>query len=294
MELRHRILEYNNSPKFDLLRSELLKLGCEFKFNDNSTHSWIEYLFSNNAHVAPRLKDFAASNDIRIQSALYYEEEEILNAEWVMAEVGEFQYPQPEKNFMESTYDLHDYCKRCGQGAKQNKPFRLKKDFTQKNTKFLGLHWVFEEIFIRPEIKRIFDSSGISGITYLDVIHQKTDQRIENVLQMNIPVIETKGLITDSLFSVTCKPNNEEGWGKRFDRLGLPYCRRVKYHYPLTLPIEFKASVLKDQPDFIKSNEYFGSMAGADHLILARNKVVRLVKEKGLRGLGFHRPVHLV
>ena len=43
-----------------------------------------------------------------------------------------------------------------------------------------------------------------------------------------------------------------------------------------------------------RAHEYYGSGLGAYHFILVRNKVVKLVKEKGLRGLGFRRPVHLV
>ena len=118
------------------------------------------------------------------------------------------------------------------------------------------------------------------------------------MLQLDIPILEEQALVTENLFSVTCKPQNEEsyvkglGWIK--DRPGLPYCGRVKYHYPLTEPFMFKASALRGLPDFVKSHEYYGSGLGAYHFILVRNKVVFLVKEKGLRGLGFRRPVHLV
>ena len=76
--------------------------------------------------------------------------------------------------------------------------------------------------------------------------------------------------------------------------IGPPFCGRVKYHYPLTEPIQLKASVLEDLPDFVKSHEYYGSGRAANRFILARNRVVRLIRDKGLRGLGFRRPVHLV
>jgi hypothetical protein len=300
MELRHRILQINNSPKFRLLKRELEKLGCAYKFNENGQHSSIEYTFSEQDQYAPRLKEFVISHDITIQSALYYEENEILASEWVIAEVGEFQYPQPEKHFgyREATYNLQNYCRRCGQGAIQVRPFRLAKDFIQKRAHFLGLHWVFDEIFIRPIVKTVFDGAGISGLTYLGVIEHGSDSYFDNVLQINIPISNEPGLITDDLFKVTCKPMNEESYAKGFsefmDKPGTIFCGRVKYRYPLTKPVIFKASVLKDAPDFVKSHEYYGSMAGAEHFILVRNKVVRLVKEKGLRGLGFRRPVHLV
>jgi hypothetical protein len=298
MEIRHRLLQIHNTPQYDLLIAEFNRFGCKYKYNENSFLSSIEYTFSEHEPYASDLLKFANANKIMVQSALYYDEQEILSAEWVIAEVGEFQYPQPEDSYIETTYNTQDYCGRCGQGVKQDRPFRLKKDFVQRQAKFLGLHWVFDEIFIRPEVRHIFDAHGISGVKYRDVIHHKTGEPITNVLQLDIPILEEKGLVIENLFSVTCKPHNEEshvkGLGIIKERPGLPYCGRVKYHYPLTIPFVFKASVLKGFSSFVKSYEYFGSGAAAHHFILVHNDVVRLVKENGLKGLGIRRPVHFV
>lgn len=297
MELKHRIYAYSNSPKFELLKSFLEKLVCAYQFTENGPLSWIEYKFPESDPFAQDIKEFVTLNEITIQSGLYYEEDEIINSDWVIATVGEFQYPQP-LDYIEITYNTDKYCHRCGQGAIQDQPFRLKKDFVQKQARFLGLHWVFDEIFVRPEIKRIFDNNGISGVEYIDVIHYKTDTPFPNVYQMKITNITPPGLITDDLFTVTCKPQNEEsyikGLGQRIDKPGPPFCGRIKYHYPLTQPIKFKIDALVDMPDFVKSYECYGSGIAAPRFILARTKVVRLVKELGLRGIGFHRAVHLV
>ncbi len=298
MELQHRILQFSNSPKYELLKSTFQKLDCRYQFNENGPLSSIEYTFSEHAPYASELISFAKLNDLFLQSALHYEEKEVLSAEWVEAEVGEFQYPQPEDSYIEATYDTRNYCSRCGQGKKQDRPFRLKKDFSQKQAQFLGLHWVFDEIFIRPMVVSLFNSTEIAGVKYLDVIHHKTNQPFDNVFQLDIPTIEEPALIVDNLFSVTCKSQNEEsfvkGIGQLKDRPGAPFCGRVKYHYPLTEPIKFKASSLKGLPDFVKSYECYGSGAGANHFILVRNKVVRLIKEKKIKGIGFRRPIHLV
>lgn len=298
MEIRHRLLQFNNSPKFELLKAQLQVLGCEAQFHENSALSSIEYSFSGHAPFAPDLLAFVQANGIYIQSALHYAEDEILSAEWVLAEVGEFQYPQPEDHYVEATYDTQDYCGRCGQGKKQNRPFRLKKDFSQKQAKFLGLHWVFDEIFVRPVMVDLFNSAGISGLKYREVIQHKTGQPFTTVFQLEIPIMDTPALVVDNLFAVTCKPHNEEssakGRGPLNDRPGLPFCGRVKYHYPSTEPIKFKANLLSGLPDFARSAECYGSGAAANHFILVRNKVVRLIKEKGIEGLDFRRPVHLV
>lgn len=293
MELKHRILVFDNSPKYDLLKSFLDSLGCKYKIIDVG----IEYLFPESDPLANELKEFATQHKVLLQTGLYYEESEIDNAEWVIANVGEFQYPQPEE-YIEVTYDTDNYCYRCFQGAIQDRPFLLKKDFVQKQTKFLGLRGVYDEIFIRPEIRRIFEANGISGVEYIDVLHYKTRIPFPNVYQMKIKIIAQPGLIVDDLFKVTCKPQNEEsyvkGIGQIKDRPGPPFCGRVRYHYPITEPIKIKKETLVDLPDFAKSYEILGNGIPRPRLILARNKVVRLVKKFGLRGIVFHRPVHLV
>jgi hypothetical protein len=298
MEIRHRIIQFQNDPKFNTLKTELDRLNRKCYFTENKPLSFIEYTFSDQDPLSEQLLDFVKSNDLYIQSALYYSDAEIMDAEWVTVEVGEFQYPQPEDSYKGGTYDLSDYCEICGHGKVQDKPFRLKRDFVQKQAKFLGLHWVFDEIFVRPEICRIFNKAGITGVSYAEVIHHKTNQILENVYQMKINLIAEPGLVTDELFTVTCKPNNEEshieGLRPSKENSLLPYCGRIKYHYPLIKPIKFMANALKDLPDFVKSYEYIGSGGGATRFILARNRVVRVIKEKGLRGLGFRRPVHLV
>jgi len=297
MEIRHRILEFNNSPKYKLLKSELLKLGCLYKFNENGWLSSIEYTFSEHDPLAPHLLKICKSKDFSLASGLYYSDVEIIQSEWVIAEVGEFQYPQPD-NYIETTYNTQNYCGRCGQGKIQNNPFRLKKDFVQKQAKFLGLHWVFDEIFIRPIIKNIFDAEGISGINYREVIHHKSGNPISNLLQLDIQTIESPALITDNLFSVTCKPQNEEsyikGFGRIKDRSGLPFCGRIKYQYPLTEPIIFREKDLRGLPDIVKSFECYGSGSGAYHFILVHHNVVQLIMNNGIKGIGLRRPIHLV
>lgn len=295
MELRHRILQFDNSPRHALLRSELQRHGIIYELLE---HGSIEHIFSEHASYAEDLINFAGANDIWVQSALHYEEAEILGAEWAVAEVGEFQCPQPEDDYIEVTYNTDDYCRRCGQGKQQDQPFRLKQDFSQKQAMFFGLHWVFDEIFVRPGVRRLFDSAGISGVNYREVIHHGSNQPFDEIYQLDIPTVAEPALVVDDLFSVTCKPQNEEGFGISDpvfgSRPGEPFCGRVKYHYPRTKPLIFRASALEGLPDFAKSYECYGSGAAANRFILVRNKVIRLVKEKQIKGISFPRPIHLV
>lgn len=294
MELRHRIIQLNNSPKYDVIKDELDRLDCKYKHNESS----IEYTFSDEDDVAQHLLALAQTYDLLFQSHLQYSEDEVMNAEWVIASVGTHQYPQPEDGFFEATYNMEKTCPRCKIGKIQDKSFRLKRAFTQKRSKFLGLFWVHDEIFVRPVVKRMFEEESISGVSYLDVIHHKSNQVFDDVFQMKVDSILGPAMITDDLFPVTCKPKNEEshieGFGYLKDESDYPYCGQVKYHYPLTKPIQFKSSVLEGLPDFVKSHEFYGSGFAANRFILARKRVVQFVRENKLRGLEFARPVHLV
>lgn len=55
-------------------------------------------------------------------------------------------YPQPEdKNgYLSATYDLADYCLRCGIGRKQSGPFRFKRAPALKNNSILQLRWILQ------------------------------------------------------------------------------------------------------------------------------------------------------
>jgi hypothetical protein len=298
MELRHRLVAFSNSREYALLERKLQDIGCPYRVEGKTPPFTIVAWLSDDDPRSTGLMEFANTHGIVLTSGLYYTEEEIAAAEWVVVEVGEFQYPQPEDAYLSQTYDLSDYCRRCGQGLVQSHPFRLKREFSQRQARFLGLHWVLDEVFVRPEVKRTFERAQVSGVTYAEVIHHKTGQPLQNVYQMKINEIAPPGLITDQLFRVSCRANNEEFWegpaGLSREGSIVPYCGRVKYHYPRTRPFQFRSNALADLPDFAKSGEYHGSGAAAFRLIMARARVLSIVRSAGLKGLGAHRPVHLV
>lgn len=297
MEVRHRILQFNNSPKYEQLRKELDKLGAAYKIEilgsiGGEQSRSIEFTVSEDDPLFPVISEPIEMYDFYTQTGVYYSQQGIEAAEWVYATVGEYQYPQPEDEYREATYDTSDYCACCGMGGVQVRPFRLKRDFKQKSSRFLGLHWVHDEVFVRPEVKAIFEKENISGVEFSHPVHFKSSEDIEGVYQITIQTIAEPGLVTEGLSTVTCMVNNEEsyveGVGRVKNRLGdYPYCGRVKYHFPRTDAIKFRRDSLADLPDIAKSHEYFGSGAAANRLILMRSRVVKLVKEYKLRGLKF-------
>lgn len=305
MEVRHRILQFNNSPKYEQLRKELDKLGAPYNIKilgsiKGKESRSIEFIVSEKDPLFTVIAELIEKYDFYTQTGVYYSQQDIDAAEWVYATAGEYQYPQPEEGFgyRDATYDTSDDCARCGMGAIQVRPFRLKRDFKQKSSRFLGLHWVFDEVFVRPEVKTIFEKAHTSGVDFSHPVYHKSSDDIDSVYHMTIQTIAEPGLVTEGLSTVTCKVNNEEsyieGIGRVKNRLGdYPYCGRVKYPFPRTTNIKFHGDSLVGLPDIAKSHEYFGSGAGASRLILIQKRVVELVKEHKLRGLKFF-PIELV
>ncbi len=232
MEVRHRILEFNSSPKYERLQKELDKLGAAYKIETlgsigDKEHRSIEFTISESDPLFPVISELIGKYNFYAQVGVYYSQKDIEAAEWVHATVGEYQYPQPEDGFryLEATYDASDYCARCGMGAVQVRPFRLKCDFKQKSSRFLGLHWVHDEVFVRPEVKAIFEEEQISGIEFSHPVHHKSGENIDSVYQIIAQTIAEAGLVTEGLSTVTCRVNNEEsyveGIGRVKNRLGI-------------------------------------------------------------------------
>lgn len=99
-------------------------------------------------------------------------------------------YPQPAETdeYLELTYDLTDYCNVCGIGAKQDAPFRIKKQPKWGNKKLFELEWIFDEIFVRRDVyESVFMPLGIEAIP---VLLYKKDTEIDDTVQLKIPKID--------------------------------------------------------------------------------------------------------
>lgn len=299
MEVRHRVTEFNTTPRYEKLKQELERLSIPFKLERLGTRpsgqEWLslECVISEDHPLFPNIATLIERHGFHSQIGVYFTDEEVQSAEWVWATAGEYQYPEPgAPDYLAATYDLANYCHLCGIGAVQNRPFRLRSDFRQKSSQFLGLHWAFDVIFVRPQTKRLLENAGISGVDFRHPILHRSGEPITSVYQMHIAATSRPGLALQSPFLVTCKPNNEESHARGLQRLrnrlaGRPHCHRVKYHHPRREPITLRRDALEDLPDIALSYEYFGSGGGASHLVLVRRNVVALANAYRLKGLRF-------
>ncbi|CAN5839311.1 hypothetical protein BH10BAC2_BH10BAC2_34650 [soil metagenome] len=92
-------------------------------------------------------------HNIYLDSYSIYTEEEFIKSK-VLGMVGDWHYgyPQPENDYEDLCYDLTDYCKECGIGAKQVKPLRITGEPKWGRRQIFQLNWIFDEYFVKPEI----------------------------------------------------------------------------------------------------------------------------------------------
>ena len=183
-----------------------------------------------------------------------------------MLATGSHGYPEPSDNngYLSATFDLTDYCKTCGIGARQVAPFRLKK-IPHLGKSVLQLNWVLDEFFVATDIwKTVFEPSGIGCRT---VVWHKTGATIDSTVQLQIFGISDLKLDADANFE-TC-----------------PECGQKKYRLSLK-------GVLPQPSDtdeaIFKSSQYFGSGAQAFRLVMVSNSLYRRMKDARIRGINFY------
>jgi hypothetical protein len=293
MEIINRICEFNN-PK---LKKKLDKMNISYEYDD-SIQSIVLEINENDAKWL-KVKEIISKYDLFYTTHTSFSQKEIDEAEWlILFTTGHFGYPQPEDSYFETTYNLSDYCKRCGMGAIQNNPFHLKTEPKHKRSHFLQLNWIFDEFFIQPEVKTVFEKNNISGVEYIHPVFHKSNEPIYSIFQLKVNATLSKGLVTKSLNTVTCIENNEEShiklnFGESSFSSEYPYCKRIKYHYPQRDMIKLLKNNFKNDADIIKSHEYFGSGCSAHKLVIISQKVYEIIKVNNWRGISV-KPIKLI
>jgi hypothetical protein len=217
-------------------------------------------------HNWPRLRALFRQWDVSDFPSTEFSTKEINAARWVTLGAWHHGYPQPREldfGYLEATYDLSDYCSECGVGKKQKAPFQMKGEPKWGRKGILQLNWVFDEVFVTPEVwAGAFKPNGIGCR----------------------PVLNTKGVQLKTVVQLTTDERVS------IDVAGLPFeacskCRRVKY-LPHTRGF-FPPLLAEPAGALVKANEYFGSGASAHQGVLVSQAVVRTLNTAGVRGASF-------
>jgi hypothetical protein len=196
-----------------------------------------------------------------------FSSQEIAVARWLGLEPDwHYGYPQPKElefGYLEATYDLTEYCDRCGSGLHQKAPFQMRGEPRWGRRSILQLNWVFDEYFVTPGVRRaVFEPRGVAS---RPVTNPRGDQ-LRTVVQLHIA--EEVGLQTDGLAQATCGA-----------------CGRIKY-LPVTrgpLP------PLTSEPTghLAKTRELFGSGASAFREVITSQALRRDLESGKIRGASF-------
>ena len=293
MRIQHRYLTFEKNE--DLVH-QLDKLGAKYtvteKSFDATTHFYsLEFLLYEDDPRFSEIKDSLSKFNLLAQITSVFEKSDHENAQWFVVNAGNYQYPQPESNFgyLNTTFQLDNYCSLCAIGKVQNAAYRLKTEPKQHNNQFWGLHWEYEAIFVRQETKNILQREKVKGLNFSKPVLHKNNSDIQSLYQLHLDTILEPGFDNYNTKIITCKVNNEEDLNN--DPIS-NCCGRVKFHHPMIGGYLFDKAIFNPEFDFVKSNEYFGSGGSANRLKIVSRKLKILIEKNKLKGLSFQPIIH--
>jgi hypothetical protein len=208
-------------------------------------------------------RELTASDIVRTEFAA----SEMDRAKWLgVLPAWHHGYPQPreeEFGYLDATYDLTDYCRECGTGARQKAPFRMKREPRWGNRSILQLNWVFDEYFVKPAAwATVFEPFGIGQTAVLGVRGEELNTVRQLVVEESVDL----------------------------DVTGLPFETCASCGQPKYLPVaRGPLPPLKSAPvgHMAKSNQYFGSGGRAFHVVIASGSLGVAIRRNGVRGVSF-------
>lgn len=215
-----------------------------------------------------------------------------MKEKWYHISTGQFGYPQPEDGYENTTYSKNEGCKTCEFGKEQIAPFRFRTEPKASHSEFLGLNWVFDQIFVREIVKKVFEKEEVQGVRYSRPILHKTGKELDSIYQLHVDNVLSKALIIDNLSSEICEVPKDKKTLRYLietnNKLGVgPFCGRTKYHFPQGQKMKFELSAFIEQPDFIRTHEWFGSGGSAHRPIILSERAKAIIEKNNWRGAFF-------
>jgi hypothetical protein len=220
---------------------------------------------------------------------------------WYHITTGQFGYPQPENNFgyLNKTYDTTNACLTCNVGLEQKDEFRFRSEPKAKHSQFLGLNWVFDQIFVRQPVKDIFEREKITGLRFSQPVINKTGLRMEGIYHLRVANIISSGLITDNLQTEICELPEDKGTLKflKANNSKLaegPFCGQLKYNFlQFDNHLKIKSTAFDGKPDLVRLDYWFGSGGSANRPIIVSERIKSLIDKEKWRG-AFLQQIELV
>jgi hypothetical protein len=168
-------------------------------------------------------------------------------------------HPQsPRGPWRSFSFDLSAYCRKCGVGAVQNAPIRMKSEVNwgrRQTTQLYGLH---DELFVEPKVYQdVFEPLGIG---YWPVM-STGGKVLESVVQLRFELFVDMFLPVDHPV------------------VGCSNCQSFKHLYRFQ---GYWPKVSLEQFLIAKSRQWFGSGADAFHATFVSHEMYQVMKEHKL------------
>jgi hypothetical protein len=218
---------------------------------------------------------------------------------WYHITTGQFGYPQPENSYIDKTYDTSSACLTCNIGLKQRDEFRFRSEPKAQSGQFLGLNWVFDQIFFRQIVKDVFEQEEITGLKFSQPVINKTGLPLSGLYQLRIDILLSNGLLTDNLKFEVCELPKDKTTLKflQANKSKLaegPFCGQTKFNFPQgDNCIKLNADVLENKTDFVRLDYSFGSGGNANRPIIISDRVKQIIDREKWRG-AFLQQIELV
>ena len=222
-----------------------------------------------------------------------------MTTNWYQITTGQFGYPQPENSYIDKTYDTFSACLTCHIGLKQKSEFRFKSEPKAKYSQFIGLNWVFDQVFVRQAVKDIFEIEQITGVEFSQPVINNTGLPVTGLYQLRIDNLVSDGLFTDNLKSEFCELPKDRSMLKFLKAnnskiLEGPFCGQTKFNFPKgNNNLKIKADAFNNKTDFVRLGYYFGSGGNASRPIIISERVKEIIDREKWRGI-FLQKIELV
>jgi hypothetical protein len=252
----------------ELFKQDLDKVGFAYEYTEDITGRWVRFEISQTDPSWPLIQEILQRHDIKPSNAkILFTETELLAVDYLYFGAILIGYPQPEDDFgyVKTTYDGAG-CEDCGMGYSQTGLFRIKEEPRWGRRGIMGLNWVFDELFVRPEIWReVFEPFGIKC---RPVLKYKKETELETVVQLDIRDFSSSSINMAGLIANPCH-----------------VCGRSRYYYPRYEP--YPSFNIPQSLDLFKTQEYFGDGGASHQWIVVSQEMYRLFKKKQVRGVHF-------
>jgi hypothetical protein len=189
MEIVHRITLSESAEartalaRFGITILQQGSLGLTFEVRESHPH-WGELGAITSAHW---ISDLVSTQ---------FSSTELESAAWLKLDSTSYQgYPQPEDAWREASFDLTGYCPGCHTGARQVRPFIMKKSPPWGRNGILQLHWVYDEAFVKPDVwAAVFAPLGVGKRDVVDLKGRLLDGVVQLDAGAEAVSVDTSGL----------------------------------------------------------------------------------------------------